>query len=77
MNERNPNKDVFMFERLIVATDLSQATSALLHCLAGLKRFGAERCLLLQCISVQEGASLAYSYHADSSERVLDEQKRC
>ena len=59
-----------MFKRFIVATDLSQATFGLVNCLAGLRNLGAEHCLLLQCISVQEGASLAYSYHTDLLNKV-------
>jgi nucleotide-binding universal stress UspA family protein len=64
-----------MFERFIVATDLSQATFALVNCLGGLKFYGAQHCLLLQCISLQEGASLAYSYHTAPVESRLYEQQ--
>lgn len=51
-----------MFKKIIVATDLSEASYALTKCLAGLKEFGAEECLLLQCISKQEAASIYFSY---------------
>jgi hypothetical protein len=42
-----------MFSRLIIATDLSPASFAVLNCLGGLKALGAKQCLLLQCLSLQ------------------------
>jgi nucleotide-binding universal stress UspA family protein len=64
-----------MFDRFIVATDLSPATFAVVNCLSGLKAYGAGQCLLLQCISLQEGASMAYSYQTAPVESRLHEQK--
>jgi len=59
-----------MFSRVIVATDLSPASFAVVNCLGGLKPLGARECLLLQCISMQEAASSALAY----AEPVLDER---
>ncbi len=64
-----------MFERFIVATDLSPASYAVVNCLAELKTFGAQHCLLLQCLSFGDAASAGLSYHADPYEAMLDEQK--
>lgn len=65
-----------MFDRFIVATDLSSATFAIVNCLGGLKVYGATHCLLLHCISAQEGASMAYSYQtATPFDAKLDKQK--
>jgi hypothetical protein len=42
-----------MFERFIVASDLSPASDAVVGCLAGLRAFGARHALLLQCLDMQ------------------------
>ena len=43
-----------MFNRFIVATDLSPASFAIVNCLGGLSVYGAKQCLLLQCLNLQE-----------------------
>lgn len=65
-----------MFKNIIVATDLSPASYAVVNCLAGLKAYGAKHCLLLQCLSFQEAGSTALSYTTASLEGMLTEQKR-
>lgn len=65
-----------MFERLIIATDLSPASYAVVNCLGGLKAFGARHCLLLQCLSLQEMSSISFSYSTAPLERALAEQKK-
>lgn len=64
-----------MFERFIVATDLSPASFAVVRCLAGLKACGAEQCLLLQCLSFSEATSTALSYTTEPLTEMLNEQK--
>lgn len=64
-----------MFNRFIVATDLSPASYAVVNCLAGLKAYGAEQCLLLQCISFADGLSTALSYNVDQVKSMLEDQK--
>lgn len=64
-----------MFKKFIVATDLSPASDAVVNCLSGLKEYGAEECLLLQCLSFTEAASTAYSYHTAPLEESLTRQK--
>jgi nucleotide-binding universal stress UspA family protein len=64
-----------MFERFLIATDLSPASFAVVSCLGGLKGCGAEQCLLLQCLSLGEAASMAFSYHAEPLAEMLSEQK--
>lgn len=64
-----------MFKRLIIATDLSASSYSLIKCLGGLKDYGAEECLLLQCLSVQETASIALSYTTAVLEENLHSQK--
>jgi nucleotide-binding universal stress UspA family protein len=64
-----------MFERFIVATDLSPASFAVVSCLAGLKACGAEQCLLLQCLSFSEATSTALSYTTEPLTDMINEQK--
>lgn len=64
-----------MLTRFIVATDLSPASSAVVRCLKGLQDFGAQECLLLQCLSFKDAASTAYSYHTEPLEELLSEQR--
>ncbi len=64
-----------MFEKIIIATDLSPAADALISCLEGLKAFGTKEALLLQCVSMQESASIALSYSASLIEKSLEQHK--
>lgn len=64
-----------MFKRLIVATDLSPASEILVGCLEQLKSFQTQECLLLQCLSAQETASIALSTTASILDRTLLHQK--
>lgn len=64
-----------MFERIIVGTDLSPASLAVVNCLGGLKAYGARHCLLLQCLSLQETASVGLSYSSELLHQALEEQK--
>jgi nucleotide-binding universal stress UspA family protein len=65
-----------MFKRLIVATDLSPASYSVVSCLGGLRPYGAEQCLLLQCLSMRDATSAALSYQTETMEEMLDEQKK-
>lgn len=64
-----------MFKRLIIATDLSPASEILVGCLDQLKPFQTKECLLLQCLSAQETASIALSTTASILDRTLLHQK--
>lgn len=64
-----------MFKNFIVATDLSPASHAVVSCLSGLKDYGAENCLLLQCLSFADAASSAFSYDAEKLDELLGIQK--
>lgn len=65
-----------MFDRMIVATDLSLASEAVVDCLGGLKVYGAKCCLLLQCLSLQEVGSIALSYTTAFLKSTLERQKQ-
>jgi len=64
-----------MFERLIIATDLSPEAYAVLNCLGGLKAYGAKECLLLQCLPIQETASSLRTFASGVLEQNLQGQK--
>ncbi len=64
-----------MFERFIVATDLSPASDAMVGCLAGLSTYGARHALLLLCLDMQEATSAAFSYTTSPLETVLARQQ--
>ncbi len=65
-----------MYKKIIIATDLSEASYELIDCLAGLKAFGAEDVLLLRCLTLQEAASIALSYSTSDLEEDLEKQKQ-
>lgn len=65
-----------MFGRVLIATDLSDASFSLVHCLASLRSCGTFRCLLLLCLSAQDGASLALGRSTDAIEERLGRQKK-
>ncbi|MCK8603691.1 universal stress protein [Desulfoferrobacter suflitae] len=64
-----------MFDRFIVATDLSPASFAVVGCLGGLKAYGAAQCLLLQCLSFSDAASTALSYNTEPLKEMLEQQE--
>ena len=64
-----------MFERLLIANDLSQASYSLMHCLEGLRDFGAEECLLVQCMDVKRPASRSVSFAKGVLENLLRNEK--
>lgn len=64
-----------MFEKVIVATDLSPASNGLVDCLGGLKAYGVKYILLLQCLTLQEVGSIALSYTTAFLNAALKEQK--
>lgn len=64
-----------MFKRIIIATDLSPASFAVVGCLQGLRAYGTEQCLLLQCLAPKDAASVAFSYQTEPMEKMLREQK--
>lgn len=70
-----PPSIIPVFNRFIVATDLSPASFAVAGCLGALKSYGAEQCLLVQCLTFREAASTALSYRTEPIEGVLNEQE--
>lgn len=64
-----------MFSRLLIATDLSPASLALVNYLGGLRAYGAKQCLLLLGLTLQEACSTALSYTTAYLENTLQEQK--
>ena len=65
-----------MISKFIITTDLSPPSYAIVNCIGTLKDFGASECLLLQCLSRQEMASIALSYTTAPLDNMMKEQKR-
>jgi nucleotide-binding universal stress UspA family protein len=68
-----------MFNRLIIATDLSKDSSALINCLGALKVYGAEKILLLQSRTAVEILGMDNTYKAAviaGYEEFLQKQKK-
>lgn len=64
-----------MFERFIVATDLSAASDAVVGRLGGLRALGARRALLLQCLEMARADSAALSFTTAALDDYLQQQK--
>lgn len=68
-----------MFEKFIVATDISKEFSISMSCIGGLKPFGARKCLLLQFRDLNEIIDFSGIYSNEliyEYERTLARQKR-
>ncbi|MCL4471131.1 MAG: universal stress protein [Gammaproteobacteria bacterium] len=64
-----------MFSNIVVATDLSPASFAIVNYLGGLRAFGSKQCLLLLCLNFQEAASTALSHTTAPLEGILGRQR--
>lgn len=65
-----------MYKKIIVATDVSAASDAVVGCLATLKNFGTKECLLLQCLSYPQATSASLAYDTEPLEEMLSDQKK-
>lgn len=64
-----------MFSRILIATDLSAASHAVVQCAAGLRSVGAKECYLLQCMNLSEAASAIAVQAKEVLEQGLLDQK--
>ncbi|HPA79140.1 MAG TPA: hypothetical protein PK722_10915, partial [Kiritimatiellia bacterium] len=64
-----------MFSKILIATDLSAASHAVVQCATGLRSIGARECHLLQCMNLSEAASMAAANAKDVLEQALLNQK--
>lgn len=64
-----------MFSKILIATDLSAASHAVVQCATGLRSLGARECYLLQCMNLSEAASMAAAQAKDVLEQGLLDQK--
>ena len=65
-----------MFEKVIIATDLSSAAFAVLKDIENLKAFGTKKILLVQCLDQRESDAIAITYATSALDKNLQEQKR-
>ena len=64
-----------MFNRMVVATDLSPASDAVVGCLGSLRGLGVNSCLLLHCSGFAEASSEAFEYDTSHVDAALERQK--
>ena len=64
-----------MFKKVLIATDLSPASDALIEQLEGLRAYGATECLLVQFLNMQTSVSMALTYSSDVMENSLQSQE--
>lgn len=65
-----------MSSKFIIVSDVSPDSFAVVKCIGGLKAYGADHCLLLQCLSLHEATSIAVSYTTSKIECMLRDQKQ-
>jgi nucleotide-binding universal stress UspA family protein len=65
-----------MFNRVIVATDLSPAAFSVVKNLNVLREFKTEHCLILQCLSMTQAGSAGLYYTYNFFEQGLEDQKK-
>lgn len=64
-----------MYSRILIATDLSPASHAVVRCAAGLKAFGTRECLLLECSGMSKSAVPGVGLAIKELEKGLAEEK--
>lgn len=64
-----------MFEKLLIVSDMSPRSDAIIDCLGNLKDFGAKECMLLQCMNTQQTSAIAFSYSTSIIDHILEEKK--
>lgn len=64
-----------MFSKILIATDLSAASHAVVQCATGLRSLGAKDCLLLQCLNVREPSAPGVAQATVVIEQTLLDQK--
>lgn len=71
-----PRKEgIRMFNKFIVVTDLSAAADAVVKNLSELKAYGADECLLLECLSLPQVGSAGLYYTYGILEKSLQDQR--
>lgn len=64
-----------MFEKLLIVSDMSPSSDAIIDCVGYFKNYGAKECMLLQCMNTQQTSSLAFSYSTSIIDHILEEKK--
>ncbi|OFW49553.1 MAG: hypothetical protein A2163_01670 [Actinobacteria bacterium RBG_13_35_12] len=65
-----------MFSKIIIATDLSEASMEIVRCACGLLPLGTKEIFLVNCIKPWEAVSMAYTVSLDKLKEMLKEQER-
>jgi nucleotide-binding universal stress UspA family protein len=64
-----------MFSRILVATDLSEASDRAICALAGLQALGSREAILVHCLKIPGGATLAQTIKERMQHSIQEEQK--
>lgn len=64
---------IIVFSRIIIASDVSQTAFDMVKCLKDLKKFGADKCMLVQCLNPHEKNA---TFVRSVMEKNLQEQKK-
>lgn len=64
-----------MFEKIIVASELSKSGFDVVKCLKGLRKLGSKKCLLLQCINPDETEATALPFIRNIFEGNIQRQR--
>jgi nucleotide-binding universal stress UspA family protein len=65
-----------MFSKIIIGTDLSEASMEIVRCACGLLPLGTKEVFLVNCIKPWEAASIAYTMSLDKIKEMLKEQEK-
>ncbi|MCM8769821.1 MAG: universal stress protein [Candidatus Omnitrophica bacterium] len=65
-----------MFEKILVATDLSSASEFIINYVGELRKVGTKECLLVQCIKAGEAISFAIAQEKEFLRAGMDRQKK-
>ncbi|MCM8761875.1 MAG: universal stress protein [Candidatus Omnitrophica bacterium] len=65
-----------MFEKILVATDLSSASEVIVNYIGELRKIGTKECVLVQCIKAREAASYLIAQDAEILKSAMEKQKK-
>jgi nucleotide-binding universal stress UspA family protein len=65
-----------MFSKIIIGTDLSEASMEIVRCACGLLPLGTKEVFLVSCIKPWEAVSMAYTISLDKIKEMLKEQEK-
>lgn len=65
-----------MFEKILIATDLSSASNVIVNYAGELRKAGTKECVLVQCIKAREAASYLIAQDTELLKSAMENQKK-